>query len=97
MIVESALSSREIIYFVFGDGCAACEAAAPEIEKFMLAHPGMLVLRINASGPILEKLGIKIKATPTYLYRRGNEIAAHVGMLTKPQIEKWLKQARSGT
>jgi protein-disulfide isomerase len=93
------LDDREVIYLFHGGvdritgehRCGACAEADPELDKFLLKHPGTMAVRLDASGPHAERLGVKITATPTYVFRRGDRGIMHVGLLTAPQIEKWMK------
>jgi len=75
-------------------GCAACAAAAPEIEKFMQKHPELMVLILDADGPLIGKLGVKIKATPTYIFRMGDSGVTRSGAMKCSEIEKWIRGAR---
>ena len=91
----SLIADREVLYFIYGDGCAACEAAKPEFETFMSKHPRLMSLTINAAGPHPERLGLKVKATPTYFFRRGQEGVVYVGVMRATEIERWLKKLGS--
>lgn len=91
MTIESLLRGREILYIAKAAGCAACMAAETELQTFERAHPSMMILRIDANGPLPERLGLSVKATPTYLFRRDNEGVTKVGMLKAKELEKWLK------
>jgi hypothetical protein len=99
-VIESAAalsyaSTFEVLYFLYGQGCEACAAAEPELVAFMDRHPRLLVLRLDAMGTPAARLGIPIKATPTYVYRRGREgaTASHIGLLTAKELDKWVKKA----
>lgn len=92
MQVESLLESVEVLYFVKQEGCPACEAAAPELARFMAAHPRVTVITIDANGPFPERLGLKLKATPTYFFKRGNEGAAVAGAMKMKDLERWVKK-----
>lgn len=91
MTIESLIDSREVLYFVKQEGCEACAEAEPELAKFETKHPTVMILRIDANGPFPARLGLKLRATPTYLFRRGTEAVAKVGMLKVAEIEKWMK------
>lgn len=92
-MIEGVLADREILYFVHEDGCAACAAARPELEKFISKHPAAMVLSIEARGPFPERLGVKIRATPTYLFRKGDGLVKLEGALRCTDIEKLIKKA----
>jgi thiol-disulfide isomerase/thioredoxin len=81
------------LIFFFGEGCEACAAAEPALDAYLKEHPRLSSLRIKAGGPLEEKFGIEVKATPTYLYRMGAQGTVHEGMLTAAQLTKWIKQA----
>lgn len=90
-MVESLLRGREVLYIAKQDGCQACAVADAELAIFERAHPSVMVLRIDANGPIPARLGMSIKATPTWLFRRDNEGVMKVGAMKAKEIEKWLK------
>lgn len=81
--------------FVFTmPGCTACEAAEPEIDTYAVAHPMDMILRVAADGPIPGRLGLKIRATPTYVLRRDDgAMVSHEGMMSARELEKWVRRA----
>jgi hypothetical protein len=85
------------LVFVHMPGCGACEEAMPELAKFESAS-GMLIMRIRADGPLVERLlGRKrIKATPTYVFRRAGQGYTHEGMMDAKAIAKWIETITSG-
>lgn len=93
------LDDREVLYLFHGGldpftgvhRCHACAEADPELDKFLLKHPGTMAIRLDAGGPHAGRLGLTIRVTPTYVFRRGAVGIKHEGMLTAAQIEKWLK------
>lgn len=87
----SLIAEREVLYFFRQPNCAACAAAEPQLDAFEGKHPSVTIMRLDASGPFPERLGIKIKATPTYLFRRGGEGRMRAGMLSVKELETWLK------
>lgn len=89
----SLVHETEALFFLYGVGCVACEAAAPELDRYA-AETDLLVLRLNAAGDQAARLGVKITATPTYVYRRGRETVAHVGVLKATQLRRWVDLAR---
>lgn len=92
-MVESFLADREVLYFLKQDDCEACAAAKPELDKFAVKHPGMMILVLDANGPHPDRLGLKIKATPTYFFRRGDEGITREGTMKEKEIERWIKKA----
>lgn len=91
MAIESLLRGREILYLVRQEGCAACAAAEVELAAFERAHPAVMVIRVDANGPLPARLGLNVKATPTWLFRRDAEGVVKVGVLKAKEIEKWLR------
>jgi hypothetical protein len=93
--IESLLRGREILYIAKAAGCAACMAAETELQTFERAHPSMMILRIDANGPLPERLGLSVKATPTYAFRRDNDMIVRVGVLKSKEIERWLRSLKA--
>ena len=83
------------LIFIYSMSCEACAAAEPDLDKFV-KKTSMMVLRLQAEGPYPARLGIKVKATPTYVLRYGREAFVHVGGLTVDEIETWIEGVRSG-
>jgi hypothetical protein len=88
----SLLADRELLYIFKSKGCAACEASEVELATFESKHPTVMVLRIDAAGPFPAALGVEVKATPTWGFRRGQEMVTRVGFLKAKEIEAWLKK-----
>lgn len=86
----------ESIIFLYRHGCSACDAAMPELDKFMMANPRIMVVKLDADGPFVERMtGMrKVEATPVYVYRRGNGGVSLVGAMKNKDIERWLKRIR---
>jgi hypothetical protein len=84
--------SLECLYFIAAKGCEACESTIPEVDRFIAKHPRTMVIRLDASGPVPASLGIKVKLTPTFAFRRGTEIVTWVGMTKEKEIESRLKK-----
>lgn len=81
-----------MLLFFVQHGCHACAMAKPEFEKFKARNPLQLALEMDADGPYPAQLGIKrIRATPLYVFRIGEEGVVHEGMMKADQIEKWIK------
>jgi hypothetical protein len=79
------------LIFVFSPGCDASEAAAPELDKFARENPRMMILRIQADGPYVDRLiGKRVRATPTYVFRRGGRGIVHEGMMKSKDLTRWL-------
>ena len=89
---ESFLTDREILYLIRSSSCEACKVAEPEFTEFERKHPMVITLRLDAAGPLPERLGLKVKATPTYAFRRGDEAAVRVGVMKAKELETWLKK-----
>jgi hypothetical protein len=86
------LDDRETLYFFFAHGCAACEAAALELDRFEVKHHAVMVLRLDAAGPYPERFGVAVKATPMWGFRRGQGMVTRVGALKVAELEAWLKK-----
>ena len=95
-LAAAVLEDREILYFFKMEGCPACHIAEPEVNKYSTAHPEITVLVLRADGPFPSTLGVNIKATPTYVFRRGNDMAVTTGMLKVKELERWIKKLLRG-
>jgi len=91
-VIPSALPDREVLYVFKAEGCEACAMALPEVDRYIAKHPAATVLVLDAAGPYPKLFGISIRATPLYVFRRGNEFAKREGAMKASDIEKWLKQ-----
>jgi hypothetical protein len=79
------------IYFVYQNGCVACEAATPELDAFLRRHPDVLSVRLEVNGIVTARLEVAVRATPTYILKRGDgAMKIHAGALTAKEIEKWI-------
>ena len=92
MIDFSSALRPSALYVVVQRGCAACEAAEPDLAAFASAHPGQIVLRLDASGPLPGRLGIRVRATPTYLWRTPDGEKIHEGSLTTKELERFTSE-----
>lgn len=89
---DSFLAERQALYFVYQRGCAACEAAEPELLAFERKFPTLLVLRLDANGPFGDRFG-RVKATPTFVFQRGDQAIIRVGAVKAKELESWIKKA----
>lgn len=81
-----------MLLFFTSHGCPACAQAKPEFEKYKSRNPLQLALECDADGPYPAHFGMKrIRATPLYVLRVGEEGYTHEGMMKAEQIEKWVK------
>ncbi len=94
--MSTFLDDRRILYFVYGQGCGACEEASPHLDAFVRENPTLMVVRLDAHGPHPERLGLKIRATPTYVYRVGFQGYAREGGMTAEEIGNWLNAVEGG-
>jgi thiol-disulfide isomerase/thioredoxin len=90
-MVESLVADRQTLYFFYSRGCGACEVADPLVDAFAKRHPSIIVLKLDASGGFPARLGLEIKATPTYMFRVGQDGRVKTGAMKVAEIEKWVK------
>lgn len=81
-----------ILQFVFQPGCGVCEASEPAFEEFLRRRPMVMALRLNASGEQANNLPMKIRATPTWIYRVGTRAAVHEGVLDIDKLLAWIDE-----
>lgn len=84
-----------VLYYIYMEGCGACERAKPHLARWERKHPGLLrVHRID----LLNSKWVhpwQPEGTPTYVleipgYRR----VSHTGMLTEDEIPQFLMKAQ---
>jgi hypothetical protein len=86
------------LYFLYMDGCPACEAAKPELEKFARANPRIAVKKFDLLKTKWTYTAWNPEATPTYVLEElGYPRVQHVGALTKPRIEEFVASAKRMT
>lgn len=80
------------LYFAYGPGCHACEAAEPELSAFLRRWPSLMLIRIN--GNVRDEfLGVRIRVTPTYILSAGGEVVwTHEGGLKARELDAALKK-----
>lgn len=83
------------LYYIYMDGCGACEQAKPHLARWEKKHPGVLpVHRVN----LLKdewKDSWQPELTPTYvLVIPGYPRVQHQGVLYEDQIPKFLLKAQ---
>jgi thioredoxin 1 len=79
------------------DHCLPCEIMAPWVDELRKKHAGRVqVQEINIDRPENRELGLffKTRSIPTQVYvdAQGREVSRHVGLATKPQMERTLEQ-----
>jgi hypothetical protein len=79
-----------VLLFIYQRGCAACEQSEPIYDQVLRARPYVMALRIDANGPFVDRVPVKIKATPTWLYRVGEQASLREGALTAEEVIGWI-------
>jgi hypothetical protein len=85
------------LYFLYMDGCPACEQAKPELAKFERspAARGVEVVPVNLLKAKWTFKGWSPEATPTYVYEKiGFPRVRHEGGLTKERVVEFITKAR---
>jgi thiol-disulfide isomerase/thioredoxin len=90
------LEDRQVLYFIYGQGCGACEEAAPHLDAFVKKHKTLMVVRLDAGGPHPGRLGLRIKATPSYVFRIGEQGVLREGAMTEGELGDWVKALTDG-
>ena len=84
------------LYFLYMDGCPACEAAKPELDKFERANRGIKVVRADLLKTKWTYTPWSPEATPTYVVEElGYPRVQYIGALTKPKIEEFIRTAKT--
>jgi len=88
------LPNRPMLLMFTESGCPACEAAYPEWERYKSRNPMQLALEFDADGPYALHFGLKkIRATPIYVLRSGEQGVVHEGVMKADALEKWVKNS----
>jgi len=79
------------------DHCLPCQIMAPWVDELRKKHADRVaVVEINIDRPENKSIGrfFKARSIPTQVYidAQGREVARHVGLATKPQMERVLKR-----
>lgn len=81
------------LLWIFQPGCAACEASEPAFDEFLRRKPMIMALKLNAGGEQASNLPMKIRATPTWIYRVGTQATVHEGALEIDDLLAWIDAA----
>jgi thioredoxin 1 len=79
------------------DHCLPCQIMAPWVEELRKKHAALVnLVEINIDRKENKPLAryFKARSIPTQVYvdERGREVSRHVGIATKPQMERTLKR-----
>lgn len=84
-----------VIYLFKQQGCQHCRTALAEVVKFRAARPEALVVELDESAGEHVIGGFRAKATPSYLFRVGQQVATtHEGILNAKQLAKMFDDMR---
>ena len=83
------------LYFIYMDGCPACETAKPQLSKWKRKARGVEVVMVN----LLTANWVsdwQPRVTPTYVLEiAGYQRVMHEGALTDVQIDKFIRKAQT--
>ena len=88
------------LYFLHMEGCPACEAAKPELEKFRRSRmaKGIEIVPLDLLKTKWTYKPWSPDATPTYVLEAiGFPRVQHVGGLTKERLEEFVQVAKNMT
>lgn len=86
------------LYFLYMDGCPACETAKPELEKFRRSQAarGIEIVPIDLLKKKWTYAAWSPEATPTYVLEAiGFPRVQHVGGLSKDRIIEFVAKAKA--
>jgi hypothetical protein len=85
------------LYVAIAEGCDACAAAKPAIDKLRSEHTlDLLIILLHLDRHDIDVLGWRPKATPSYALVQGNEVLQeYVGAMTYKQLTKWLREGET--
>lgn len=87
MIATIDLRPR-LLHFVYQPGCDACAASEPAFDEFVKQRPLVMALRLNVNGR--HDFPVKIRATPTWIYRVGDQATVREGALSIDELIEWI-------
>lgn len=87
---------KPVLFFIYADGCPACEIAKPELDKWRRAYPQIFVRYFDVTKPPnaggWPYGGWSPEATPTYLATFANrQPVGFTGAMTMAQISKFMR------
>jgi hypothetical protein len=54
-----------------------------------------MALKLNVNGAPAARVGVKIRATPTWIFRIGDKAAVKEGTMSFEQVMAWIAKAES--
>jgi hypothetical protein len=84
-----------VLYFIYQHGCAACAEAEPVFDAAIRKLPLVMALKLDANGPHVAGLPFKVRATPTWLFRLGDQAAVREGVITETEVLAWIAKVES--
>lgn len=88
------LRSRTLFFF-YQPGCGACAEAEPIFDEIAKAYPLVMCLKLNAYGSPAARTGVKIRATPTWMFRIGDKATMLEGVVPFEKVKAWIDKAES--
>jgi hypothetical protein len=88
------------LYFLHMEGCPACEAAKPELERFRRSRMarGIEIVPLDLLKVKWTYPHWQAEATPTYVLEEiGFPRVQHVGGLTKERLDEFVQVAKNMT
>jgi thioredoxin 1 len=91
-------ADKPVLVDFFRDGCLPCRRVAPLVSKAEAQYEdGLLVARVNMDQNKALAEELKIEAAPTLiLFRGGQEVARHRGVIDRDGLTELLKNELGG-
>lgn len=83
------------LYFIYMNGCGACEGAKPIVKRWQRKHPEVEVKWIDLLTAKWSYPAWQPRATPTYVAETlGRPKVMHEGALSEAQMDGFMADAR---